>query len=100
EKFQKLYSIHYAPGESYGIPYRSLVVKSFDNMLVAGRCVSSDQYMQASVRTMPGCYILGQAAGLAAALAVAKNGMVRDIDVKELQRGLKKMGAFLPNFNE
>ena len=49
---------------------------------------------------MPGCYILGQAAGLAAALAVAKNGMVRDIDVKELQRGLKKMGAFLPNFNE
>ena len=57
----------YDPGESYGIPYRILLPQGLRNVLVAGRCVSSDRYLQGSIRVMPGCYITGQAAGLAAA---------------------------------
>lgn len=57
-------------GESYGIPYRTLLPQKLDNVLVAGRCTSTDRAMQASVRVMPGCYITGQAAGLASARSV------------------------------
>jgi hypothetical protein len=47
---------------------------------------------------MPGCYITGQAAGAAAAMAVQAGTRTRGIDVRELQRRLKTMGAYLPNF--
>ena len=89
--------LSYSAGESYGISYRALVVKGFDNLLVAGRCVSTDRYMQSSIRVMPGCYITGQAAGAAAAIAVESECAARDVDVKRLQKQLKSMGAYLPN---
>ncbi len=90
----------YDKGESYGIPYRSLVARNFDNLLVAGRCVSCDHYVQASIRVMPGCYILGQAAGTAAHLAAAEGCTARDIPVGELQKMLAENGAYLPNYRE
>lgn len=90
-------ALRYAAGESYGIPYRALVVRGIDNLLVAGRCVSTDRYMQSSIRVMPGCYITGQAAGVAAAIASEDECAARDIDVKRLQKQLKSMGAYLPN---
>jgi hypothetical protein len=46
---------------------------------------------------MPGCFITGQAAGVAASLAVEKNTDTRGVEVRELQDRLKKMGGFLPN---
>jgi hypothetical protein len=46
---------------------------------------------------MPGCFITGQAAGVAAALAAAGNGDTRAVTVPELQRRLKALGAFLPH---
>ena len=68
ERFEKEYeTLRFKKGESYGIPFRSLVPKSFSNVLVAGRCIGTDRQMQASVRVMPGCFITGQAAGTAAA---------------------------------
>ena len=91
-------NLRYAKGESYGIPYRSLVVKNVENLFVAGRCLSADRYIQSSVRVMPGCFITGQAAGMGAAMAVEKKGDPRGVAVPELQARLKKMGAFLPNF--
>jgi len=94
EDFKKL---RYGKGENYGIPYRVLVPRKLSNVLVAGRCVSTDRYMQSSIRVMPGCFITGQAAGLAAAIAIEKNTGTRGFAVSELQRRLKKMGAFLPN---
>jgi hypothetical protein len=98
EKVKKLFdSLHYKEGESYGIPYRALTPRSLENVLVAGRCVSTDRYVHGSLRVMPGCFITGQAAGAAAALAAAKQTSTRGIDVKQLQQRLKKMGAFLPN---
>ena len=98
EKFLKEFNqdLRYAKGESYGIPLRSLIPVSFSNVLVAGRCIGTDQKMQASIRVMPGCFITGQAAGVAAALAVDTLN-TRKINVKEVQKRLKELGAYLPN---
>jgi len=85
------------PGENYGIPYRSLVVGGLDNVLVAGRCISSDRRMQSSVRVMPACWITGQAAGTAAAIAAETGSRCADIDITTLHKALKKLGAFIPN---
>ncbi|HPD14857.1 MAG TPA: FAD-dependent oxidoreductase [Planctomycetota bacterium] len=90
-------TLRYGKGESYGIPYRVLVPRKLSNVLVAGRCVSSDRYIQGSIRVMPGCFITGQAAGVAAALAVEKGTDTRGVPVSELQARLKKLGAYLPN---
>ena len=87
----------YDRGESYGIPYRILTPRGLVNVLVAGRCVSSDRPVQASLRVMPGCFLTGQAAGVAAALAAAHDGDTRAFPIARLQSELKKMGAYLPN---
>ncbi|MBN1247975.1 MAG: FAD-dependent oxidoreductase [Anaerolineae bacterium] len=94
DEFKRL---RYETGESYGIPYRILTPRGLDNVLVAGRCVSTDRYMQGSIRVMPGCYITGQAAGVAASLAAAETMDVHAVDVSKLQALLKAQGAYLPN---
>ncbi len=86
---------YFGPGEYYTIPYRCLVPKGAENMLVAGRCISSDHGAQASYRIMPTVTTLGEAAGTAIAIAAKKGIPVRDIDVAELRALLKKNGAFL-----
>ena len=54
KKFLKEYTeMRYREGESYGVPYRCLVPRRLRNILVAGRCVSTDRYMQSSIRVMP-----------------------------------------------
>ena len=97
ERFQKEYNrdYRYREGESYGIPYRSLIPVSFSNLLVAGRCVGTDRAMQASVRVVPGCFVTGQAAGVAAALAVEQGGKVRAVSVMALQNRLTEKGVYL-----
>jgi FAD-dependent oxidoreductase family protein len=98
QKFEELIrGLRYKCGESYGIPYRILTVKGFDNLLNAGRSVSTDRYMQGSIRVMPGCFITGQAVGIAAALACENGNNIRNFNVNKLQSMLKKVGAFLPN---
>lgn len=87
-------------GESYGIPYRILTPKKIKNILVAGRSVSSDRYVQSSIRVMPGCFITGQAAGTAAALASAENLNTRQISIKKLREKLIGIGAYLPDKNK
>ena len=95
ERFEKEYaSLRYSKGESYGIPYRSLIPVSFSNVLVAGRCIGTDRKMQASVRVMPGCFITGQAAGTAATLA-ADSENVRSVNISELKKQLQKAGAYV-----
>jgi len=98
EKFKHEHgSYRYRGGESYGIPYRSLVPLRLDNVLVAGRCVSSDRYIQSSIRVMPGCYITGQAAGIAGALAASADGLTRKVPIRKLQNRLLSINAYLPN---
>lgn len=89
--------LRYEKGESYGIPYRTLTPKGLSNVLTAGRCISCDRYMLGSVRAMPGCFITGQAAGSAAAVAVENGTDTRGFDVRRLQERLKELGAYLPN---
>ena len=98
DKFhQEFMSLRLGKGESYGIPYRVLTPKGLKNVLVAGRCVSTDRSMQASIRVMPGCYITGQAAGMAAAMMVENDTDSRGVDIRTLQSRLSGMGAYLPN---
>lgn len=89
--------VHYGPGESHGIPYRSLIPSGIENLLVAGRSISCEQIVQGSVRVMPVCLAMGEAAGRAAAMAAAgADGKVRDIDVEELRLQLRAAGGYLP----
>jgi hypothetical protein len=98
QKFEEEFAaLRYQDGESYGIPYRSLTPGGVDNLLVAGRCVSTDRFLQGSLRVMPGCYITGQAAGLAAAMVAESAQSAHAIDTRQLQRRLKALGAYLPN---
>jgi hypothetical protein len=90
-------TLRYGKGESYGVPYRILTPKKLSNVWVAGRCVSTDRYMQSSIRVMPGCYLTGQAAGTAAAIAGKKDTDARGVSVTELQQQLKQAGMYLPN---
>ena len=77
----------------YKIPYRSLLPKEYDNMLVAGRCLSATHEAQASVRIMPICACLGEAAGTAAALAYKSKTSTHTIDIAALKARLKDNGA-------
>jgi len=76
------------PGASYDIPYRSLVPKKIENLLVAGRCFSATHEGLASARPMPCCMALGQAAGAAAALCADHGVSPRKLDVTALRKRL------------
>ena len=86
---------YFAEGEYYTIPYRSLLPKEYDNLLVAGRCISATHEAQASVRIMPICCCLGEAAGMAVAIAHKTSTDVHSVDVALLQQKLKNNGAVL-----
>ena len=85
----------FGDGEYYTIPYRSLLPKEFNNLLVAGRCLSATHEAQASVRIMPTCCCLGQAAGTAVAVAIKTDKNAHNVDVKSLQNKLIENGAVL-----
>lgn len=89
-------AIRLKKGESHGIPYRCLVPSKLKNVLVAGRSISTDRDVQGSTRVMPVCLCMGEAAGLAAALAVASAGDVRAVDTDMLRKRLREEGAYLP----
>jgi FAD dependent oxidoreductase len=78
----------------YDIPYRSLVARGVENLLVAGKCFSGTSEAVASTRVIPICMAQGQAAGTAAALA-GRGGAVRDVAIADLQRELRADGAEL-----
>lgn len=85
-------------GEAVGIPLSSLVPKDGVNSLVAGRCFSATHDAQASIRSMAQCMAMGQAAGIAAALAARRDRTVRNVDYGELRTRLLQCGAILePN---
>ncbi|MBR2988740.1 MAG: FAD-dependent oxidoreductase [Clostridia bacterium] len=89
-------SHYYFPdGEYYSIPYRSLIPKKADNLLVVGRCISSDHGAQASYRIMPTVCTIGEAGGTAIALAVKNRCSTRQVDIKTLQKTLVDNGAVI-----
>ncbi len=62
----------------FEIPFGALVVRELDNVLVAGRCIGCDFFVQAAIRIIPTCRATGEAAGIAAALCVKENLSVHD----------------------
>lgn len=88
---------HYKPGESHGIPYRCLTPKGLRNVLVAGRNISVERAVHGSIRVMPVCLSMGEAAGLAAAMAAqAAVPDVHAVDTALLRTRLREAGAYLP----
>ena len=83
------------PGASYEIPYRTLVPRGVDGLLVAGRCISTTHEALASTRLTPTVMTLGQAAGTAAALAVELGVQPRDVPASELRARLSADGVDL-----
>ena len=83
------------PGEYYEIPYRCLVPKKVEQLLVAGRCISATHAAQGSLRTSPACMALGQAAGTAAAIALHEEVNPRSVNPDLLRQILISQGAFL-----
>lgn len=79
----------------YQIPYRSLLPAGVEQVLVAGRCISATHEAQASTRVIPISMAIGQAAGTAAALAVAANVPPRHVDTSRLGEVLRKQQAEL-----
>jgi ribulose 1,5-bisphosphate synthetase/thiazole synthase len=77
------------------LPYRMLTPEGIDNLLVAGRCASMTHDGQSAARVSGPCFVMGEAAGTAAALALGGNTNPRDIDVGKLQFQLREQGAFL-----
>ena len=72
------------------IPYRSIVPKKVPNLLVAGRCFGFEEELMYDAREVGTCLLTGQAAGTAAAQALAYRQSCRDIDVKLLQKTLRE----------
>lgn len=79
--------------EGYDIPYRCLLPKTLDGILVAGRCMSSDQVAFESWRAMANVLCIGEAAGAAAALSAQENVMPRALNVQKLREQLILQGA-------
>jgi hypothetical protein len=85
----------YLEHEGYDIPYRCLVPKLVDNLLIAGRCISSEQQPYESHRAMIPMIATGEAAGTAAALSAREGVRPRELDVFLLQEALLAQGAEL-----
>ena len=79
----------------YQIPLRSLLVRDGVNLLAAGRCFSADQLALSSARVSTTCSMLGQAAGVTAALAATKHCDPRRVDPADVRRILVERGARL-----
>ncbi|HWK45201.1 MAG TPA: FAD-dependent oxidoreductase [Stellaceae bacterium] len=77
------------------LPYRMLLPLGLDNLLVVGRCASMTHGGQSAARVSGACFVMGEAAGTAAAIVASGDGTTREVDVPALQRRLAAQGAYL-----
>ena len=84
-----------AQHRGWPIPYGALLPKKLDNLLAAGRCISTDEKLIEDMRLIASCLTTGHAAGTAAALAVQSGCRPRDIAPAKLQKLLLSQGAYL-----
>jgi len=78
------------------VPLRALIPKGSRNILVAGRCVSSDRLANSGLRVQASCMAMGQAAGVAAALAVERNTTPLNVPLSNIRQTLVQHGAIVP----
>lgn len=81
--------------DNYDLPYRCLLPTNVENLLVAGRCSSMNHEAMAATRVMSTCMALGQAAGVAARVAVENGTTAHGVDVAKVREILLEEGAFL-----
>ncbi|MFR2464534.1 MAG: FAD-dependent oxidoreductase [Clostridia bacterium] len=84
-------------GKPYTIPYRCLLPKDVQNLLLCGRCISGTHMAHASYRLMPICMAMGQAAGAAAALCTQNRWSPCALPVGQLQELLLQQGYPRPS---
>lgn len=89
------YKLYDPSGLDYDIPYRCLVPKAVDGLLVGGRCISSDYRANNSMRLIVPCFATGQAAGVAAAFAARCNVEPRHVSIGDLRERLCRQGVYL-----
>ncbi|MFT4507182.1 FAD-dependent oxidoreductase [Caballeronia sp. 15711] len=77
------------------LPYRMLLPRTLNNVLVAGRCASMSHEGQSAARVSGACFVMGQAAGTAAALAIDSQCTTHQISIDTLQQKLVEHGAYL-----
>jgi hypothetical protein len=77
------------------LPYRMLLPQKLRNLLVAGRCASMTHEGQSAARVSGGCFVMGQAAGAAAHLALSGNSQLDQIPIEALQNRLQNDGVYL-----
>lgn len=77
------------------IPYGCLVPRRLEGLLAAGRNLSADPQSHSPLREVPECWVMGQGAGVAAALAVRDSVRLRDVSVPELQSKLERQGVIV-----
>jgi hypothetical protein len=82
-------------GRDYYYPYRTLLPIGVEGLLVAGRCFSATSDAQKMSREIPPMFVVGEAAGVAAALAVRHQTSPRQLEVAEIQAVLRGRGALL-----
>lgn len=79
--------------DTYDIPYRVLVPRGVERVLVAGRAVSATHVAVTSLQVQPTCMAMGQAAGVAASISIEAGCALADVDVGLLQQGLREQGV-------
>jgi hypothetical protein len=84
------------PGTVPTIPLRALVPKGSRNILVAGRSVSSDRLANSGLRVQASCMAMGQAAGVAAALAAKAGTSPLEVPLADIHAMLREHGAIVP----
>lgn len=89
-----------AIGVVYDFPYRSMLPKGVENLIVGGRCISASHEALGGLRVMVNCFALGQAAGTAAAMSVQAGKSFRELNVRSLQERLHSHGSFLRAFQQ
>ena len=84
------------PGTVPTIPLGALIPKGSRNLIVAGRCVSSDRLANSGLRVQASCMAMGQAAGVAAALAAVRGTTPLELPLSEIHKLLREHGAIVP----
>jgi len=80
-------------GRYFQLPYRAMLPKGVENLLVTGRCVGGDKGSHAAVRNMMCCAVNGQGAGVAAAISIKTDACISDVNIEKVQKTLISQGA-------
>jgi hypothetical protein len=82
-------------GRYFAVPYRTLLPKETDGLIVAGRATGGDRISHAATRNMMCCAVSGQGAGVAAAVSVRQEKSLHELDIAQIQVELRRQGVRL-----